>query len=162
MDLKSQLAAAYGRKPPPEDAPAPAAPASALDDGAHLRDPWIELLRELVRSVPGSPALAKAPKLGQARQVTDQLVRSLKASGRKRVAKELGSARDAFMARRDKAAWGQIKARLTEAGTSAKAYRALKQSGDDPVALLGRLRRIPDDTLSGMGAARLRGALTSG
>ena len=51
-DLKSQLAAAFGVAVPeasPEAPPAGPAAAGVLADDAHLSDPWLQRLRQLVR-----------------------------------------------------------------------------------------------------------------
>ena len=151
-DLKSQLAAAFGM---PE--PSPAAPAAdILAGGAHLSDPWLERLRALLSTVEDPPELARTPKLGQVRQATDQLMSRLKRAGRGREARELGALRKDFYARRDRAAWSAVKARFQELALSEKAYRALKQGGADPGAVLRRLDGAAPDALRGMGARRLR------
>ncbi len=158
-DLRSQLAAALGQDASPEPAPA-AGGVDLLGPDAHLDDPWLERLRVLHRSIPGAPTLAPRPKLGQARQVTDQLLRSLKRSGRKGVAKDLGQLRKAFDAKRDKEAWRRTKERFGALGLSDKAYRALKQSGADAIAVWVKLDKSGDDALREMGATRLRDHLT--
>ena len=160
-DLRSQLANAFGRDPSPAAAAeaSPDAGPDLLGDEAHLNDPWLAVLRDLVRSVPGAPALADRPKLGQARQVTDTLLRDLKRSGRKRAAKELAQLRKAFDTRREKEAWSRIKARFGEHGLPDRAYRSLKQGDTDPLVVWRRLRRLSTDELDGVGATRLRDLL---
>ncbi len=160
-DLRSQLAAAFGRpaeapdEPAAASAPSGAAP-SILDDDAHLDTEWLTVLRRLRADLPGAPDLADRPKLAQARMVSDRLVKMLKKSGRKRDARQLAGLRDDFLARRDKAAWAAVKLRFNELGLSSKAYRSLKQVGADPQQALARLRNAPEEDLRSMGAARLR------
>jgi len=164
-DLKSQLADAFGvAVPEASPAAAPAAPAAdslpdILAPDAHLRDPWLVRLRQLVAREP-SVKLAPAPKPGQARQATDQLMSKLKKSGRKREAAELKRLRDDFLGRRDKAAWGAVKGRFKTLGLSDKAYRGLKQGSVDPLVVLGRLKKADSAALAAMGAKRLRDHLT--
>ncbi len=127
-----------------------------LADDAHLSDPWLERLRQLLPTVDRPPQLSRTPKLGQARQATDQLMGQLKKAGRRRELRELDALRKDFYARRDKAAWAAIKARFQELDLSDKAYRALKQTGADPMSALGRLSKASPEELQTMGARRLR------
>jgi len=159
-DLKSQLASAFGREVPADPRKALSDPArpEPLADDAHLGGEWHRRLSELARPWQ-QIKLADRPKLGQARQASDQLVKLLKKSGRGRDAKELAKLRDAFMARRDKAAWAVIKDRLGALDVSDKAYRSLKQSKEDPVRLIERIDRA-GETLRGASPKRLRSLLT--
>ena len=158
-DLRSQLANAFGRDPEPAVSETTSASSDLLGPEAHLADPWLAMVRDLHRSVPGAPALSDRPKLGQARQVSDVLVRSLKKSGRKRVAKELAQLRKGFEGRREKEAWSRIKGRFTGLGLSEKAYRSLKQGTTDPLLIWAKLKKHSDDELRELGVARLREAL---
>ena len=160
-DLKSQLADAFGVAVPaqPPQPPADEGP-DILSDDAHLRDPWVARLRELAAQ-DRSVKLAPAPKFGQARQATDQLMSKLKKSGRKRECAELKRLRQDFVGRRDKAAWGAVKERFKALGLSDKAYRGLKQGSVDPLVVLGRLRKSDGQSLAAMGAKRLRDHLTA-
>ncbi len=110
--------------------------------------------------MPGAPALAAQPKLGQVQQVSDQLIRSLKRSGRKRAAKELAQLRKTFEVKREKEAWSRIKERFTTLGLSERAYRGLKQGSIDPLKVWTRLRKLSDDELRELGGSRLREALS--
>lgn len=160
-DLRSQLAAAFGRDPVAAPEPAAAAPPAdpLLGPDAHLGTQWLAQLQELRRGLAGAPKLDARPKLAQARQVTDQVGKLLKTAGRKREAALLIELRDDFMARRDKAAWSALKARFGEWGLSEKAYRALKQGEADPLACLARLEALDPTERAGMGASRLVEAL---
>ena len=161
-DLKSQLSALTGVAVP-EAAPAAAPPPTdpLLGEYAHLGDPWFQRLSALRVTISGAPKMSPRPKLGQARQVTDQLLKLLKKAGRKRDARDLAGLRAAFVSRRDKAAWSVIKARFTSMGLSEKAYRGIKQGKSDPLKVLAKLDRADPATLGGMGAKRLRELLTS-
>ncbi|MCP4807890.1 MAG: hypothetical protein GY913_24770 [Proteobacteria bacterium] len=159
-DLKGQLASAFGRELPKE-APkklSDDAPPEAMKDGAHLGSAWHQRLSQLARGF-SSVQLAPKPKLGQARQASDQLVKLLKKGGRGRDAKELAQLRDAFMKKREQAAWTAVKDRFATHELPDKAYRALKQSKVDPHAVLTKLER-QGSSLSGMSAKRLRDALS--
>ena len=158
-DLKSQLAQAFGRELPKEEAPALSdpAPPQPLDDDAHLGGPWHRRLAELARGF--SVQLADRPKLGQARQATDQLAKQLKKAGRGRDARELLELRKAFLSRRDKAAWAVVKERLGGLDVSDKAYRSLKQSSADPVKLIEAIDRA-GERLRGASPKRLRSLLS--
>jgi len=159
MDLKSQLAALTGVAPPPDEPPEPHPPPRVdplLGEHAHLDEPWLGRLRALRATVPRAPALAARPRLGQARQVTDQLLRILKKAGRKREARELAGLRDAFYSRREKAAWAAVKGHFTELGLSEKAYRGLKQGRADPLKVWAKLERTDPEQLRALGAKRLR------
>lgn len=161
-DLKSQLADAFGVAVPAETEAAPVADSvpDILSADAHLRDPWMDRLRTLA-ATNSSVTLAREPKPGQARQVTDQLIRILKKSGRKREATELSRLRSDFNARRAKAAWGSIKQQFQGMGLSDKAYRGLKQGNADPLKVLQKLKKADSGELSTMGAKRLREYLNS-
>lgn len=159
-DLKAQLAAALGVPAPAVEpsnpSPTPATAVDAFSEGAWLADPWLERLQTLRATLSGAPALAKQPKLGQARQATDQLIKLLKKANRGRDAKELARLRDTFMIKREKAGWNRVKARFTAMDLSQKAYRALRQEKADPAAVLRRLNKVDAAELSSMGATRLR------
>lgn len=157
-DLRNQLAAALGVTAPEPVVETPSKkPTGPLADFAWVNDPWVKRLRQLLGTVPGSPRLAPKPKLGQARQATDQLLSMLKRGGRKHDMRELKGLRDAFMAKREKAAWTEIKRQFSALSLSDKAYRGLKQQkGLDPVAVLRKLNKADPKELKGMGAARLR------
>jgi len=161
-DLKSQLAERFGVQATPVEEAAPAAGGEPeiLAEDAHLESTWLKRLRSFVDNTRGAPELAQSPKLGQARQVTDQLCKSLKKAGRKRDAADLLQLRSDFYTKRDKAAWGLIKQRFKKLGLSDKAYRGVKQGSSEPVPILNRLRKADDAELSGMGAKRLRDYLT--
>lgn len=162
-DLKSQLSEKFGVKPAivGEEAQsnAPSEPA-ILSENAHLESAWVTRLRSLIGRTLGAPDLAAEPKLGQARQVTDQLARLLKKAGRKRDAADLVQLRSDFYAKRDKAAWGLIKERFRRLDLPDKAYRSVKQSKSEPIAVLSRLKKADDAELRGMGAKRLRDYLS--
>lgn len=154
-DLKSQLASAFGKELPADAAPVlsdPERPAALADD-AHIGGEWHRRASELARAF--NVELAPKPKLGQVRQVSDQLIKRLKKAGRGRDAKDLAKLRDAHMARRDKAAWAVVKDRLGDLDVSDKAYRSIKQSGADPVALITRIDRA-GESLRGASVKRLR------
>lgn len=155
-DLRAQLAAAFGRDLPAPEAPAPAAAPDLLSDEAHLGTPWLDRLQQLRRGLPGAPDLAARPKLAQAEQVSNQLSKLLKKAGRARDAQELAELKDAFLARRDKAAWAALKERFAALELSERAYRALKQEGADPLKALARLDAADPTALRAMGHARLR------
>ena len=112
------------------------------------------------KATPGAPKLADPPSLGAQRQATDQLVKLLKKAGKNRDAAELSQLRDTFLARREKAAWAAIKAKMSALALSDRTYRRLKSEGADPVPVLERLGRLDDEALSAMGAERLYAALT--
>lgn len=88
--------------------------------GPDLPDPagseWVALL----------PRAPKGASLGRLRQETDAALKAMKAGGRRREAKALAKARDAFLKTREKAAWKATKARWAELGFSEKLYRRLK------------------------------------
>ena len=159
-DLKSQLAGAFGRELPTEDKPvlSDPEPPKAMADDAHIGSAWHQRLSQLARAF-SSVQLAPKPKLGQARQASDQLVKLLKKSGRGRDAKELAQLRDAFMKKREQAAWTAVKDRFGTLGLPDKAYRALKQSKVDPHHVLTKLDR-QGVGLQGMSAKKLRDALS--
>ena len=159
-DLQRQLADRFGGAMTAPSSPAAPAPDDALSDGAWREGPWLTRLRALLKATPGAPRLADTPSLGAQRQATDQLVRLLKKSGRNRDAGELSQLRDAFLSRREKAAWAAIKARMSELALSERTYRRLKSEGADPVPVLDRLGRLDADALQALGAERLHAALT--
>lgn len=158
-DLRSQLVAKLGARPP-EPAPAtPATPAAPdLDPDAHLGTPWMSLLRAV--RAPGAPAVPPKPNLNAARQLTDKAVRALKDAGQTRAARELADAREDFLKRREKDAWSLIKTRFGELDLPERAYRALKQSEVDPEKVWARLRKAKAEDLKPLGADRLRDLLT--
>lgn len=141
--------------PPKAEATPPAAvpPAAALPDP--LRSEWIRRYRELGGEVP------RDPSWGQLSQRSDKLVRELKAAGRKRESAELQKLREDFTREREARAWALVKARFAELELPERAYRALKQGEADPVKLVERLGGSRGESLRGMGADRLREALSS-
>ena len=161
-DLRSQLAATFGRTPEPTpgpDAAASDAGPDLLGPDAHLADPWLDALRAACqdRDLPDVPA---RPSLGAARQLTDKALKALKARGDKRALRALKDARAAFESRREKHAWAGIKARFGELGLSMKVYRSLKQTPRlDPVKVHAKLHARASEQLKGLGASRLREAL---
>jgi hypothetical protein len=138
-------------------APPPAAPASA-PAAPELPDPlasdWIALHRQLGGEVP------RDPSIGQLTQRSDALARSLEANGRKRDAAELRRLKEAWLRERARRAWGLVKDRFEVLALSEKAYRALKQEDADPERILTRLRGPKGEALRGVGAAKLREALS--
>ena len=110
--------------------------------------------RELGGEVP------RDPTLGQLTQRSDALARSLEASGRKRDAAELRRRKEALLRERARRAWGLVKDRFEALALSEKAYRALKQEDADPERILARLRGPKGEALRGVGAAKLREALS--
>ena len=158
-DLKHQLAEALGVEPPSEERPvlSDPVPREPLAEDAHLDSAWHQRLVELARGF--SIQLAARPKLGQARQASDQLVKLLKKAGRGRDAKELAKLRDAFMARRDKAAWAAVKERFAALELSDKAFRSVKQSKADPTRVLGLIDNS-GESLRGASAKKARALLT--
>ncbi len=155
-DLRSQLADALGVQAPE---PGSDQPTGILDEGAHLDSEWFRLLLQLSSTTLGAAPVPEDAKLARARQATDLLVKRLKKAGRKRPASQLADARKDWLSRRDKAAWSQLKSRFRELGLSEKAYRAIKQGGADPMAVLQRLERTDQGELESMGATRLRAHL---
>lgn len=167
-DLKSQLAAAFDVAPPPDE-PEPLAhlqraeprgpdEVPILAEGAWRDDPWSQALKQLLPGMTGAPSLPVEPSLGAQRQVSDQLVKLLKKAGRKREARELKALKEAWFAKRDKAAWSAVKVRMGELELPDKAYRRLKQEGAEPVRVLARLKR-QGAALQGAGAKRVAEAL---
>lgn len=167
-DLKSQLAAALGVEPPPDE-PEPLAhlqraeprgpdEVPILAEGAWRDDPWAVALKQLLPSMTGAPSLPVRASLGAQRQVTDQLVKLLKKAGRRREARELADLRDTWFSKRDKAAWTAVKVRMGELELSDKAYRRLKQEEAEPVRILERLER-QGAALQGASAKRVAEAL---
>lgn len=148
--LKQALAQALGR-PAPEASAAPAA-ADGLPDP--LQSPWVARLRQLCADLPA------APTLGQLTQRSDALARALKEQGRQREARELTALKEAFLREREREAWARIKARFAELELPERAYRALKQEGADAEKVLPRLAGRRGDALRGMGADRVRDALS--
>lgn len=149
--LKQALAQALGR-PAPEASAAPAVPADGLPDP--LRSAWVARLRQLGADVPA------APTMGQLTQRSDALARALKDQGRQREAKELASLKEGFLREREREAWARIKARFAELELPERAYRALKQEGADAEQVLARMAGRRGDALRGMGADRVRDALS--
>ena len=135
-----------------------AAPAGAPVASPVLPDPlasdWIALHRSLGGDVP------RDPTIGQLTQRSDALARTLEASGRKREAAELRRLKDAWVRERGRRAWGFVKDRFEALALSDKAYRALKQEDADPERILTRLRGPKGEALRGVGAAKLREALS--
>ena len=158
MDLKSQLEARFGPA-----SPAPAAPASKpslpdRDPDAHLGTPWMSLLR--AARAPGLDSVPPKPSIPAARQLTDKAAKALKAAGQERADRALVEARDDFLKKREKEAWGLIKSRFTDLDLPERAYRALKQGEVDPEKVWARLRKASPEELKPMGADRLRDHLT--
>lgn len=130
-----------------EPAPSPRAAVPALPgpEGSG----W---LTELARHEPVDAGAA----LGKLRQTTDLRVKALKKQGRGRDAKSLAKARDDYFKRRDKAAWGAVKARWAELQLSEKAYRRLKQAARvQPEKVLERLHTRKAQEMTGRGADAL-------
>jgi len=155
QDLRSQLIAQLGAKPPPDEAQAPMAEVDPLGATAHQDSAWVDMLHGVL-PVGGVAALPRDAKLARCQQATAQALKALKKAGRGREAKALAKARDEYLSRRTKLAWGRVKARFQEAGASDKAYRGLKQGGADPERVLGRLDKVTDEELAAAGARRLR------
>lgn len=151
--LKNALAGALGRAELPEGK-APPEPREAPPD---LPDPlageWGALLRELQVEIP------RDATLGQLVQRSDARTRELVAQGQKRRGEALRSAKERYLATREKAAWALVKTRFEELALPEKAYRALKQEGALPEKVLPKLRGARGETLKGAGAARVRDAL---
>lgn len=154
MDLKSQLEARFGPASPAPAAP-PAKPTLPdLDPEAHLGTPWMSLLR--AARAPGLASVPPKPSIPAARQLTDKAAKALKAAGQERAARALVEAREDFLKKREKEAWGLIKSRFTDLDLPERAYRALKQGEVDPEKVWARLRKASADELKPMGADRLR------
>jgi hypothetical protein len=134
--------------------PAPSAAPATADLPDALASDWIALHRTLGGEVP------RDPSIGQLTQRSDALARALEGSGRKREAVELRRLKDAWLRERARRAWGLVKARFEELALSEKAYRALKQEDADPERILTRLRGPRGEALRGVGAAKLREALS--
>lgn len=147
--LKQALSHALGRP-----AAEPAARSDDLPDP--LQSAWIQRLRELGGEVPPSPSM------GQLTQRSDALARALQASGRARLARELTSLKEGFLRDREREAWSRVKLRFAELELPDRAYRALKQEETNPEKLLPKLTGRRGEALRGMGADRLREALTRG
>lgn len=152
-DALRKAAAAAGQTLPEPAAAPPSGPAAP-----QLPDPsessWIELLRRHGVEIP------REPTMGQLVQRSDACSRSLKDAGRRREAEALTGEKDSFLRARAARAWALVKARFAELDLSEKAYRALKQEEADPERVLVRLRGDRGEALRGVGAARLREALS--
>jgi hypothetical protein len=164
-DLKSQLEARFGARPPAVGEAPSAAPATTeqpfekLDPWEHLVDPWLVELRRLGPQT-GVGAIPNRPSLQAARQLTDKTCRDLKAKGRKREQAGLDGLRSSFLKKRESRAWGLIKDRFARLALSERAYRAIKQHPQiDPEKVLDRLDRLDRAELPSMGADRLRDLL---
>lgn len=155
QDLRSQLIAQLGATPPPDEAPAASGEVDPLGATAHLESPWVAMLHGVL-PVGGVAALPQDAKLARCQQATAQALKALKKAGRGRDARALAKARDEYLARREKLAWGRVKARFQEAGASDKAYRGLKQGDADPERVLRHLDKVSDGELAAAGARRLR------
>lgn len=154
-DLKSQLQARFGASPAvSEPEPAPDAMPPELGPMAHMGSVWQAKLR-FYRTLPGGPSVPEKPSLEAARQLTDRIAKTLKKAGRTREANDLTALRNAWLAQRDKLAWGEVKRRFTDLGLSERAYRSLRQGDADALAVLTRLLRADVQELSAMGTARL-------
>lgn len=164
-DLKSQLEARFGARPPAVVEAAPAVPAPAespfekLDPWEHLGDAWLVELRRLGPQT-GVGAIPARPSLQAARQLTDKTCRDLKAKGRKREQAGLDGLRASFLKKRESRAWALVKDRFGRLSLSDRAYRAVKQHPQiDPEKVLDRLDRQDRSELAALGADRLRDLL---
>ncbi|MED5371872.1 MAG: hypothetical protein VX899_12705 [Myxococcota bacterium] len=112
-----------------EQAPAPSQSSlvESLSDS-----PWLRALQDQ-EVVPEDASLPKLIDL------SFKIQKALKARGDKRGAKELQRLHKDAVAKLDKAAWAQVKARFKELELPEKSYRRLKQEGGDPHKLLARL-----------------------
>ena len=155
LDLRSQLIAQLGAAPPPDDVPAASDAVDLLGATAHLESPWVDMLHGVL-PVGGVAALPRDAKLARCQQATAQVIKALKKAGRGRDARALVKARDEYLARREKLAWGRVKARFQAAGASDKAYRGLKQGDADPERVLRQLEKVSDEELAAAGARRLQ------
>jgi hypothetical protein len=97
--------------------------------------------------------LPAGASIGRMRQESDQLVRQLKKSGRRRDARDLAKFRDEFLKNRQTAAWKAVKVRWTELKLSDKGYRRLKQSDLDAERVLMRLHTRAADSFEGRAPA---------
>lgn len=112
--------------------------------------PWIRELRR-------HEALPKDAKTERLRQLTDKVVKSLQAAGRRRDAETLGRLRDDWLRQQELRVWDRIKTRFAELELSEKAYRSLKQEkGVVPHKVLARLRTRRAEEFRGASAARVR------
>ncbi len=158
--LRNALANAI---PKPADAAEGGKPALRTDTppppprGPTLPDPltseWVAAMRRLRVEVP------REPSLGQLTSRSDVASRDLEASGRKRDGKELRALKEAFLAQREKAAWGLLKERFAELDLSEKSYRALKQEGALPEKVLEKVWGKRGEALRGAGHTRIKEAL---
>ncbi|MEC7948254.1 MAG: hypothetical protein VX265_11875 [Myxococcota bacterium] len=156
QDLRSQLVAKLGATLPPEDAADdPVTVSDPLGPSGHLDSPWVCMLRELL-PLGGVAPMPPDAKLARCQQVTAQVVKLLKKSGRAADARTLAKLRDEYVARRAKVAWARVKRRFSELGASEKAYRSLKQGNADPERILRNMDRMDREMFEGAGARRLR------
>lgn len=155
-DLRSQLIAKLGVDAP-EPSDKPATQTDPLNERAHLSSEWFQTLKPLAQR--SGVQLAANPSFGAAQNAHHVLLKKLKANGQHRDRNALTDLHSRYTKRREKTAWSRLKTELSDAGQSAKLYRAIK-SGSVPVeTVLSRWKRIKS---KGWNAAQIRAELLRG
>ncbi len=155
-DLRSQLIAKLG-----VDAPEPATQTEVQGDPlgarAHLSSEWFHTLKPLAQQ--SGVQLAADPSFGAAQNAHHVLIKKLKANGQHRDRNALTDLHSRYSKRREKTAWSRLKTELSDAGQSAKLYRAIKSGNVAAETVLTRWKRIQN---KGWNAAQIRAELLRG